>query len=64
VGEDMLCKRVERALEAHGIKFNKGSVAKVLRSRIAKMKTFAELPEQTQKRGRALIAAINSAFGE
>jgi hypothetical protein len=64
VGNDMLCKRVERALEEHGIKFNKGSVAKVLRGRIAKMKAFAELPEQTQKYVHALVAAINSAFGQ
>ncbi len=64
VGNDMLCKRVERALEGHGIQFNKGSVAKVLRGRLAKMKTLTELPEQTQKHARALIAAVNSAFGQ
>lgn len=61
-GTDMLCKRVERALEEHSIKFNKGSVAKVLRSRLSRMKTAAELPAQTQTRGRVLIAAINAAI--
>ena len=61
-GSDMLCKRVERALEEHSIKFNKGSVAKVLRHRLSRMRTVAELPEQMRTRGHAVIAAINAAF--
>jgi predicted ATP-dependent endonuclease of OLD family len=61
-GSDMLCKRVERALGENGIKFNKGSVAKLLRHRLSRMKTFSELPQQTQTQGRALIATLNSAF--
>jgi hypothetical protein len=61
-GTDMLCKRVERALEDQSIKFNKGSVAKVLRNRLSRMKVAADLPAQTQTRGRALIAALNAAL--
>lgn len=61
-GSDMLCKRVERALDNHGIKFNKGSVAKLLRHRLSQMKSFADLPPDTQTHARALIAAINAAF--
>jgi predicted ATP-dependent endonuclease of OLD family len=62
LGNDMLCKRVERALTDVGITFNKGSVAKTLRHRLSRMKTLAELPKETQERGRALIAAINKTF--
>lgn len=64
VGNDMLCKRVERALDGYGIKFNKGSVAKLLRHRLSRMKTFNELPQETQTWGRALIGAINGAFAK
>jgi len=35
VGDDMLCKRVDRAL-GEPQKFNKGSVAKVLRHRLSR----------------------------
>jgi predicted ATP-dependent endonuclease of OLD family len=61
-GTDMLCKRVERALEEQSIKFNKGSVAKVLRHRLSLMKSATELPADTQTRGRAVIAAITAAI--
>lgn len=60
-GSDMLCKRVERALDAHGLKFNKGSVAKRLRHRLSEMKSVSELPTETQARGRALVASIVAA---
>jgi predicted ATPase len=61
-GDDMLCRRVERALDEHSVRFNKGSVAKVLRNRLSRMKTFGDLPVKTQAYGRALIAAVNSAL--
>lgn len=61
-GADMLCKRVERALEAASIKFNKGSVAKLLRHRLSRMKSIAELPADTQTRARTLVATLNTAF--
>jgi hypothetical protein len=63
VGNDMLVHRVERAFADLDLKFNKGSVAKLLRHRISRMKTFEDLPKLTQERGSALIEAINKAFG-
>jgi predicted ATP-dependent endonuclease of OLD family len=62
IGTDMLCKRVERAMAALRMTFNKGSVATALRHRLRRMKTFAELPKETQERGRTLIAGINKTF--
>ena len=62
IGDDMLCRRVERALAEREIKFNKGSVAKLLRHRLSRMKTLADLPKETQERGRAMIVAVNRVF--
>jgi len=58
VGNDQLCKRVERALEKIGIKFNKGSVAKVIRSDLCKLKSADDLPEQTKKMAQKLFERI------
>jgi len=58
VGNDQLCKRVERALEEFEIKFNKGSVAKVIRSDLCKMKSADELPEQTKQMAHKLFERI------
>jgi len=58
VGNDQLCKRVERALEKIGIKFNKGSVAKVIRSDLCKLKSADDLPEQTKKMVQKLFERI------
>lgn len=57
-GDDQLCKRVERALEQHEIKFNKGSVAKVIRSHLSKMKSANDLPPKTKEMGEKLFAKI------
>jgi predicted ATP-dependent endonuclease of OLD family len=57
-GDDQLCKKVERALEKHDIKFNKGSVAKVIRSDLSKMKSADDLPPETKERGEKLFAKI------
>lgn len=58
VGDDQLWKRVKRALESHGIKFNKGSVAKVIRSDLASMKDAQELPSCTREKAIALFEKI------
>jgi len=57
-GDDQLCKKVERALEQHDIKFNKGSVAKVIRSDLSKMKSADDLPPETKEMGEKLFAKI------
>ena len=58
VGDDQLVKRVGRAMEAFGIKFNKGSVAKLIRADLSRMKEVSELPDQTREMGKSLLAAI------
>ena len=58
VGSDQLCKRVERALEAHGIPFNKGRVAKLLRRQLSRTNTISDIPKETADKARLLVAAI------
>jgi predicted ATP-dependent endonuclease of OLD family len=57
-GNGQLCKRVERALEEHGIKFNKGSVAKALRSDLSRLKAASELPKGTREMAKMLFQKI------
>jgi predicted ATP-dependent endonuclease of OLD family len=57
-GNDQLCKRVERALKEHGITFNKGSVAKVLRTDLSRMKDASELPQPTRELAKDLFRKI------
>lgn len=57
-----LCKRVERAFADLGLTFNKGSVAKLLRSELSRMKDISELPPAMQKTSAAVIDAIRVAF--
>jgi energy-coupling factor transporter ATP-binding protein EcfA2 len=59
---EMLCKRVERALAAHSITFNKGRIATKLRGEIARAKALANVPAETVALGRALIATICAEF--
>lgn len=63
-GADMLCKRVERALNEHGIVFNKGSVAKLLRNDLARMAQFSELPASTQAHAQKLFGKLNEAIAK
>jgi hypothetical protein len=42
-----------------GIDFNKGSVAKVIRAEIVKMKNASELPKETQDRAGQLFRTLN-----
>ncbi|MCD6198159.1 MAG: AAA family ATPase [Deltaproteobacteria bacterium] len=57
-GGDQLCNKVERALEKHDIKFNKGPVAKVIRSDLSKMKSAEDLPPETKEMGEKVFAKI------
>ncbi len=64
IGNDQLCKQTERALEECGIKFNKGSVAKVIRSTLSGMKTANDLPQETKEMAKKLFLAIGKALPE
>lgn len=57
-GNDQLCKRVERALKSSGITFNKGSVAKVIRSDLSRMPNASELPQSTRDMAKTLFSKI------
>ena len=61
-GADQLCKRVARALDRMNIQFNKGSVAKRIRTAIGKMKDVKELPTETQLCASALVKAISDSL--
>lgn len=63
-GDGQLVKRVERAMANAGIGFNKGSVAKRIRTSITRMASFAELPTETQDRTKALLTAIKKALAQ
>ncbi len=62
VGAGMVCKRVERAFDKAGVKFNKGSVAKSIRRHLREMKSVAELPPETLTFITKLFGAIRQAF--
>jgi len=53
-----LSKRVEKALAAHSLPFNKGSVAKNLCAKIRAMRDASELPPETLPRAEALLKAL------
>jgi len=57
-----LCKRVEAFFENHGMRFNKGSIAKRIRSRLSEMNSIKDLPEYTQERVRKLIKTVRDAI--
>lgn len=61
-GKDQICKRVERFFDEYGIKFNKGSVAKEMRSALSKMKGIEELPPETAEKAAKLIETVINAF--
>ncbi len=58
VGGGQLVKRVERAFDDLGLKFNKGSVAKVIRRDLRAMAQVSELPEPTAGFAVKLIRAL------
>lgn len=57
-----IVKRVERALQKHGLQFNKGSVAKALCKRIRGMKDAKELGAETARRSEKLLTAISDSL--
>jgi hypothetical protein len=57
-----VAKRIEEYFEQHGLKFNKGSIAKRLCADIRKMKDLDELPKETVERATKAILAINKPF--
>jgi predicted ATP-dependent endonuclease of OLD family len=63
-GTGQLCKRVERAFEALGLTFNKGSVAKVLKGDLSGMKDASVLPQETRNLAKKVFTAIASHFEE
>jgi len=63
-GVDQMSKRVEREMGVLGIKFNKGSVAKLIRADLSRMKDASELPDQTREMAKKLVATIVGALPE
>lgn len=58
-GGGLLCDRVERALKDYGInQFNKGSVAKRIRSSIRQMKSLDDLPADAKDKAIKVISTI------
>jgi hypothetical protein len=58
VGNDGLANKVERVFEGAGLKYNKGTVAKRIRSAMGKMKSVDELPLGTLAKAEALLSRI------
>lgn len=64
-GSDLICNRMERAFEQHSVgKFNKGSVAKRIKSDLIAMKTADELPAGAKENAAALIKYVRESFSE
>ncbi len=63
-GGGQLVKQVERACEALGFHYNKGSVAKLIRTDLANMKTAEDLSARTRDYAVAIFAKIRQAFKE
>lgn len=61
-GGGSLVQRVERVFESRSLRFNKGTVAKLVRTDLAKAKDLTVLPEPTLAYGRKIVKAINDAF--
>lgn len=62
-GDGLLCDRVESALKDYGVEhFNKGSVAKRIRTSIRQMKSLDDLPADAKDRGQKVITAIVSKY--
>ena len=59
---DQLSKRLEATFAAAGVKYNKGSVCKVLCRDLREMKNLRELPSDTAEKAKAIFAAIEKEF--
>lgn len=62
-GQGTILERVERACNDLGIKFNKGSVAKLIRRDLIKMTKVDELQEGVAEKAEKLMTEITKAFG-
>lgn len=60
IGNDQMVKKIERCFEKYGLQFNKGSVAKLIRTDLMGMNNTDGLPEDTKNAAVSLIACINS----
>ena len=63
-GHGQLVKQVERACEKLGFKFNKGSVAKLIRSELASMNSADQLPERTKVHATTVFQKVRGALSE
>ncbi len=61
-GSGLILPRVQAACDALGIKFNKGSVAKLIRKDLVKMRIAADLPKGTADKARKLMATLRAKF--
>ena len=61
-GDGMLCTRVEGYFDGTAIKFNKGSVANVIRKELVGMTSVQDLPEHTRLAATNLLKAIAGSF--
>jgi predicted ATP-dependent endonuclease of OLD family len=59
---DQLSKRIAATFAAAGVKYNKGSVCKVLCRDLREMKNLRELPSDTAEKAKAIFAAIEKEF--
>jgi hypothetical protein len=57
-GHGQLVKQIERACESLGFHFNKGSVAKLIRTELANLKSADELPVKTREAAVAIFTKI------
>jgi energy-coupling factor transporter ATP-binding protein EcfA2 len=63
LGRGPILPRVQRACDALGVEFNKGSVAKLIRRELVKANADG-LPKGTAEKARKLVAAIRKALGD
>ncbi len=61
-GEDILWKRIERFMEAQGIKITKGAIATRWRNKLSNMQNTSELPDETKEKAIKLFQKIRAAF--
>ena len=61
---DQLSRRIETAFVTSGVKYNKGSVCKVLCRDLREMKNLRELPSGTAEKAKAIFAALEKEFSD
>lgn len=63
-GPTQIVKKVQSFFKEKKVEFKHGSVAKVIRSELTRMKSIDELPEETRAMGTKLLQALRVAFKE